>query len=753
MLKNYLKIALRNILRHKGYSLINVLGLAIGMACCILILLYVQDELSYDRYHENADRVYRLATDRIVGDKSIQSAQTPTAWGPALVSDYSEVVSMVRFKTPNSRWLIKYEEKEFWEKGFFFADSTVFDIFSYSFVQGNPRTALNGPNKVVINESTARKYFGDDNPMGKIFNAEDFLMLTVTGIVEDMPENSHFHYDFLVSFASLGPGPGSNMYGNLYNPEFRGFQATNPIIYTYLMLQEGASAVAFEEKLPAFIEKYLQTASFQPFLQPITDIHLHSALNAEMEANSDIQYIYIFSALALIIIIIACINFMNLATARSANRAREVGMRKVVGANRSHLIRQFIGESMVLAVIALVVSIGLCYLMLPFLNYLAEKSMTLDFGDGTLVAGLVGIALVVGFLAGSYPAFFLSSFQPVTVLKGSMKAGAGNTMLRKVLVVGQFAMSILMIVGTVTVYNQLDYVRNKKLGFNKEHVVTLRLANIFISQRYDQSFKNVVIEHPDILGATGASSMPGDLIGTASIREKRLTLQALNADYDYIPTMGIELAAGRNYSRDFGTDAQEAIILNETAVRELGWDDPVGKKITFTGPQANERTVIGVVKDFHMKSLHQKIEPLMMFGVEGPGNLWYASIRIRGENIREAMAFIEQKWEEVFFDFPYEFSFLDEDYDNLYKTEQQLQQVFGAFAIFSILITCLGLFGLGETASDAVVAADLAEANIDVITGAEATPWAWSISVPSWAVRPSVQWERCRSNCFRCCIR
>lgn len=701
MFRSYLTVALRNIVKHKGYTLINVLGLAIGMACCTLILLYVQDELSFDRYHDRADRIYRVVNETVVGDNHTFSAQTAPPWGPALVKDYPEVVNMVRFKTPNSRWLIKHEEKEFWERGFFFADSTIFDVFSYSFVQGNPKTALNGPNSVVINVSTAKRYFGDEDPMGKVFNAEDFLMLTVTGIVEDMPINSHFHYDFLVSFSSLGPGPGANMYGNLYSPSF-GQMGANTIIYTYILLAEGASAADLEAKLPSFIDGYLgdrlrqREIQFIPTLQPLTDIHLYSALEAEMESNGDIQYVYIFSALAFIILAIACINFMNLATARSANRAREVGMRKVVGANRSHLVWQFIGESMILAFISMLVSVGLCYLLLPAFNGLAGKTLVLDISDVRFITGLAAIVLLVGFLSGSYPAIFLSSFKPVAVLQGAMKAGAASTRLRQVLVVGQFSMAILMIVGTATVYSQLDYVRNRKLGFIKENVVMIRLANEFISQRYEESFRKAVVEHPDILGATGASSMPGGLINTIPIGEDNFLMQYIMADYDYMETMGMELVSGRKFSREFGTDERQAVILNETAVRELGLDDPLGQELKISGSNQPGPRVIGVAKDFHMKSLHQKIQPLALLATSRPANLWFGSIRIRGDNVQGAMAAIEAKWQEVLPDFPYEFTFLDNDYENLYKAEQQLERVFGTFATFAIFVTCLGLFGLAS---------------------------------------------------------
>jgi len=707
VIKSYLTIALRTLIRQKGYTAINIIGLAIGMASCILILLYVQDELSYDRHHEKAGQIYRLANEAHIGGQQIRSAQSPTPWGPALAREFPEVLQAMRFKTPNSQWLLKYDGKEFWEKGFFFADSTVFDLFSYSFIRGNPQTALNAPFTVVINQSTAKKYFGDDDPMGKVINAEDFLMLTVTGIIEDPPVNSHFHFDLLVSFSSFGTPPGQNMYGDLYRGDFSNF-GLNPVIYTYLLLQKDYPVADLEKKFPDFFEKNMGAQLAQrgielnPFLQPVTDIHLYSNLDAEMGANGDILYVYIFSALAVIIILIACINFMNQATARSANRAQEVGMRKVVGAQRGQLIQQFLGESVILALTALFLSIGLVYLLTPLFNNLNGKTLGLDLSDWTVLFSLLGIALTVGLLAGSYPAFFLSAFRPAVVLKGTLKAGSTNTALRKILVVAQFAISIVMIVGTITVYNQLEYIRNMKLGFDKEHVINMPLANIFMSQRYQETFKDVITQHPNVLGATGASSMPGGLFNVGTIRppgtseEENRTVQVLVADYEYLPTMGMELAAGRNFSLDFGTDPQNAVILNETAVQAMGWDNPVGQLIALGGRGQNLRTVVGVVKDFHLKSVHQKIEPLIIFPSLQPGPLWYASIKIRGENTSDTMAFLEQSWAEIYAYFPYTFSFMDEDYDQLYANEQRLETVFGAFALFSILITCLGLFALAS---------------------------------------------------------
>ena len=702
MLTNYLKIALRNLFKYKGYSFIIISGLALGLACFILIQLYVQDERRYDRFHEKADQIYRLVEEGSVGGNRIRTAFTPPPWAPALANDIPEIVQAVRIKTPNSRWLISYEEVNYWERGFFFADASIFEVFDFPFVQGNPATALAEPNTVVLTEAAVEKYFGDEDPMGKMLTGDNLLELRVTGVMRNVPPNAHFHFDFLASFVTLETD--QTWYGDLSSFQQQGL---NHIIYTYLLLQDASSASAVEAKLPGFIEQYLgeelerRSIELRPFLQPLTAIHLHSDLEAEMEANSDIRYVYLFSALAALILLIACINFINLATARSAKRAREVGMRKVVGADRRQLIQQFIGESMLFVGIALVAAVGLVHLMLSPFNTLTGKDLMVDYGDIPAMLGLIGIALLVGLLAGSYPAFFLASFQPAAVLKGTMKARSTNVLLRKGLVITQFAVSVAMIVGTLILFHQLEYMRNKKLGFDKEHVVTMRLANQWMGNRYE-SYKQALLQNPHILGATGASVVPGGLIDFGVIRaagaseEENLTALTFRAGHDFVETLGLELAAGRDFARARATDSTQAVLINETAARALGWDDPVGKEIEFPGSRRTQRrTVIGVVRDFHIKSLHQRIEPLV-FAFGQPGNLWFPSIKIRGEDVSGALAFLQTTWNEIYPDYPFEYSFLDTDFDRLYTAEKRLEGIFGAFALFSIVIACLGLFGLAS---------------------------------------------------------
>ena len=700
MFKNYLTIAVRNLFKHKGYSVINIMGLAIGMACCVLIILFVQDELSYDQYHEKKDRIYRLAESGYIAGKFLEAAVTPAPWAPALVNDYPEIEHAVRLRPPGSRWLVRYEEKRFYEKGFFYADSTVFDVFTLPLVKGHPKTALTAPNTVVFSETMVKKYFGDEDPIGKMITADNVYKFTITGIMRDLPQNSHFHFDFLASYATL---PADSLYGEPATFQTAGFSHN---FYTYLLLKEGYPSVELEKKFPDFLDKYLgeQLRTWgieaRPYLQPVTDIHLRSHLDAEIEANSDIRYIYIFSSLACFLLLIACINFMNLATARSAHRAQEVGMRKVLGAYRTQIMGQFVGESILLALIALVAAIGLAHLLLPQFNYLSGKQLEMDYLSNWLAPALIGIALLVGIMAGGYPAFFLSSFRPVAVLTGALKAGAANAILRKVLVVFQFAISIIMIIGTAIVFNQVNYMQNMKLGFDKEQVLVARLPDQAAVDGYE-SYKNALLQYPEIVSVSSSSSVPGpspsiNLIVPEGVPEDQSpAYQMIWSDYDFIDVMGIELAEGRNFSQDFSTDST-ACLINEAVVRALGWEDPIGKRFTFPFPGAPELKVIGVMRDFHLRSLHQQIEPLMiLFG--GPGSSSYMEIKIRGENVPRSLEILLDQWETTYPTHPtMEYSFLDEDLDKLYAAEQRLGSIFVVGAILSIFIACLGLFGLAS---------------------------------------------------------
>jgi putative ABC transport system permease protein len=701
---NYIKTAFRNLKRYKGYSFINLLGLSIGIACCILILLYIQDEFRYDRYAQDYERIYRIVLDIRTPERGdMHIARTPPPWGPSLVEDYPEVEDCVRFKTPLVSWLVSHEAEDtrFHEKGFYFADESVFEFFDLELVKGDPETALREPRTLVLTEKTAERYFKDQEPMGKTLrldNAYDFL---ITGIMRAVPCNSHIDFDLLASISTLGAVP---IYGNTEYLTWRAGLA--PELYTYVRLQEGASAAELEAKLPEFLRNHIGEAlnrinlEWHPRLQPLSRIHLHSNLEAEIRANSDIRYVYVFSAIAMFVLLIACINFMNLATARSAGRAQEVGMRKVIGAEKGQLVAQFIGESMFLAFLALILAVLLVLVFLPFFNSLSGKDLALGLGNPTAVLGFLAVTLLVGLVSGSYPAFFLSSFQPVAVFRGSLKAGRANIRLRKFLVVFQFSLSIVFIIGTGVVYRQLHYVRNKVLGFDKEQVVVLPMGDPNARQIY-RTFKDQVLQSPDVLAVSGSSSVPGGLINVllmlpeGAAQGDEVTIEHYMVDHDFVKTMGIEMAAGREFSLEYSTDEAEAFILNETGARQLGWeDDALDKRITIGNFKRGR--VIGVVRDFHAKSLHQRIEPLLIHIAADPDPFLQLLVKISPRDYDAALQDIREAWEQVYPNDPFVYSFLDEDFDSLYHNERQRGQIFLTFSILAVLIACLGLLGLAS---------------------------------------------------------
>ena len=709
MWKNYLTIAVRNLIRQKGYSLINILGLAIGIACCLLILLYVQDELSYDRYNDNADRIYRLTMDVRLPFMESSTARSMPMMGPNLRDEYPEVVDFVRFKPPFLSWMVRYEDNRFNELRFVFADSSIFEVFSLNLVRGNPSTALRDPYTMVINEDTARKYFGDEDPIGKVVNADNWKDFRITGVMENMPENSHIRYDILPSFVSL-----TDMYGD-------GF-ANSPFaseFYTYLLLQEGVSVEALEAKFPDFIAKHYGSFDFiknpreeiKLRLQPLTDIHLRSNLEQEFTQNNDIATVYTFSIIAVFILIIACINFMNLATARAANRTREIGLRKVLGAYRSQLIRQFLGESIFFALLALVLAVGFVYLSLPAFSALAGKDLALNFSDTDLWIALVGITFLVGVLAGSYPAFMLSAFQPTEVLKGGRQTGARGTLFRKILVVSQFAVSIALIIGTFIVQDQMTFLQNKPLGFKKDQMVILRVTNGLAQYT---AVKNAFLEHPNIEAVTMSNNVPGGIEHIAvprfplgvpegvEVNENTDPIETaqLFVGYDFIDTYDIELLEGRNFSREFGTDSFSSVILNQSAAKLFGWESAVDKYINAGRDREGnirKRQVIAVVKDFHVRSLHEAIEPLAFTVADSIHQITGAmTIRIRPNNVPETMAFIEETWRRIASNWAFHYSFLDEDFARHYHNEEKLRTLSNYFAFLAIFIGCLGLFGLAS---------------------------------------------------------
>ncbi|MCH8960713.1 MAG: ABC transporter permease [Bacteroidetes bacterium] len=690
MLKNYFKIAFRNFKKRRGYAFINVAGLAVGMACCLLIALFVRHERSYDRYHEHADRIFRLVEER---------ARVGAPFAPALLNEFPEVEQAVRlhhmfWTTP----LLQAGERGFYEDRIFFADSSLFDVFSFRLLRGDPKTALAAPFSMILTEAMAAKYFGDADPMGQVIAYDNTHTYTVTGIVENTPPPSHFRFDFLASFSTL-----------YVLEEFWGMPLTwtNPTATTYLLLSDPDAAEALEARLPDFIVKHRGEAfrNGRTFhLQPLTDIHLHSNRRGEFGPNGDIAYVYIFSAIALFILFIACFNFINLSTARSMERAREVGMRKVMGSSRGLLIRQFLSESVVMCGFAFVLALGIIVAALPYFSGLAGKEMTFSMVlNPTLVLSVLGLTLLVGLLAGSYPAFVFSGFPAIEVLKGVFHSSAKGGMLRKGLVVFQFTLSIALIASTAVVFDQLAYMRGQDLGFDKEQVLVVDARNLptDVMQRQHETVKAEFMQHPSIQHASASMSVPGQSTWLQVIFAEGLDendsrrVQLIPIDDNYVETLGIEMAAGRDFSPEFMTDQDKGVLVNEAAVESIGWgtpEDAVGKTINFGGDQ--DLRVVGVIKNYHHDSFKETLEP-MLFLVY-PQAFRYFSVRLDKQNMPESIAHLEQAWKALFPGYAFESFFLDADLDEIYESEQNLSAVVRFATLLAIFIACLGLFGLAS---------------------------------------------------------
>ncbi len=714
MIKNYFTVALRNILKHKFYSFLNIFGLAIGITCCLLIVAYVADELRYDRHHPHADRLYRLTVDAQFGGAEFNAPLMCAPAAAALVADFPEVEQSFRFRDQGG-FLVRYDDpnegvKSFRENQAIYADSNFFAMFGVPLLQGNPETALKGPNKVVISERLATKYFGNENPMGKPIKIANYYDCTVTGVYENISSNTHFDFDLLLSMESLEES----------KQEF--WLSFN--FHTYVRLKEGTTPASVEEKFPGMIQKYIGPeierfvgVSWEEFqqngngiaiaLQPVLDIHLHSNLDGELAPNGDIKYVYIFSAIALFILLIACINFMNLSTARSANRAKEVGVRKVMGSLKRQLIGQFIAESTLVSFIAFTIATLCGWLLLNPFSEFAGKTIHFSLLENLWILPLLLLgAIVVGLLAGSYPAFFLSAFQPIAVLKGKLNTGAKSSTFRSVLVVFQFCISIILIVGTLVVFDQLQYVQNKNLGFNKEQVLVLQDTYVLEREQLE-SFKTELLRNPNIekvsitsftpIGGSENNNayFPGDDPST----EQTTVLREFNVDYDYIETFGMKMAAGRNFDEQFGTDSS-AIIVNEAAVKHFGWDEPIGQQIgTFTSEEGAHEVyeVIGVVKDFHAASLRENIRPSV---IRLQNNTGRVSIRTKAQNTAAVLAYTRSMWEKIAPGQPFTYDFMDDTFKALYKAEMKVGEIFGIFAGLAIFTACLGLFGLAAFTSE-----------------------------------------------------
>jgi putative ABC transport system permease protein len=706
MFKNYLKVALRNLWKNKAFSAINIIGLASGLAVCLLIVLYVVDELSYDKYNKNADRIYRIDADIYFNNTQAIFAVAPDPLASTLKREYPVVEEMVRVNYQNDI-LIKKDDQNVQDHNAAYVDSTFFKVFTIPMIAGNPLTALQEPNSIVIDETTAKKYFNSTNVLGKTLYVDNNTNCKITGVIKDIPKQSHFHFHFL---RARGKDNDSWLSNNTYN---------------YILLKPGVSQAQMQSYVNATTDKYIgkdleqqlhsslkdlqsKGSHFIYHLMPVTDIHLQSNKSYEIEANGNITYVYIFSVIAIFILLIACVNFMNLSTARSANRAKEVGIRKVAGSLRSHLITQFLTESVLLSFFSLVLAILIAMLMLPLFNQLAGKEMSVTTLFSTwLFPVMIALVFVVGFIAGSYPAFYLSSFQPIEVLKGKIARGFKSSWLRSSLVVFQFSISIILIIGTIVIYNQLDYIRSRKIGYNRDQVLVVH--NIYNLNDKIKTFRNELVNIPGVVNAT-----VGDLPTSANFDNegwfrdasfdatRAVVLTNFYVDENYVPTLGMELKEGRNFSKDFPSDSA-GVLLNEAAVKILGFKNPFAETLYRPNFHSDGSItpapyhVVGIIKDFNYSSMHQNVGPLI---IQLSNNYGSMAIRANTKNVSSIIDAIKNKWSSMAPGAPFNYTFMDADFNKVYTAEQQTGKLFITFAVFAIFIGCLGLFGLVTYAAE-----------------------------------------------------
>ncbi len=703
MIKNYFKIALRTLQKYKSYAIINIFGLAIGLASAILILLFVQDELSYDKHHKKADQIHRITlTGRIMAD-DLNVALSSYPIGPTLKEEFPAVENAVRIQ-PQEKSVIRIEDRKYIEDHLLFADSTIFDVFTMPMLKGSQKKALAEPNKVVLTESTARRYFGSADVLGKTIEwADRNRKLEVSGVIKDCPETSHFKYDLLVSFVSTE------------RAESQLWVSNN--VYTYLLLQEGVAAESVEEQFPGIVEKYVGPQLEQVMgltidefyesgnqwgyhLQPLTKIYLHSDLNNEIGETGNINNVYFFSIIAIFLILIASINFMNLATAKSTNRAKEVGIRKVTGSRRKQLIFQFLTEAMLISFIALIVASLFVELALPYFNSLADKSLSINYFDQPqILIVLILIGLIVGLLAGSYPAFYLSAFNPVAVLKGKLSKGSKNSRLRGVLVVFQFIITIVLFISTIIVTRQMNYVNDKDLGFKKEHMLVVNRVSALGNNQ--EAFRQEILKNPKIKQASYSQGVPGTIRSNTAFyaeghtAQESMIMDVTATDCYFDDAYKIEMASGRFFSEDYSTDSL-GVLVNQAAARKLGFENAVGKKLMLVQGDGSDIDfkILGVVKDFNYKSLHSSIKPLVM--IYANNRYTHLSVQVNPDQIDKTLSYVENKWSQFVKETPFNYSFLENDWAAKYRQEKKASIIFKIFSLLAIAISCLGLFGLAS---------------------------------------------------------
>lgn len=705
MFQNYLKITFRNLKRHKGYSFINIAGLSVGMACFILILLFSMYEFSYESHHQNADRIYRVNVEQHLTDQVFRAQTSPVPLAEALYNELPEVIQFTRFQSLRT-FLVRHEDQKYYENDVVFADHGALEMFTFPILKGDKTTALKELNTVVLTEEMATKYFGRQDPIGKSLAVENNLIgkmsVMVTGVMKDHPKNSNVQSNILISMESLRDiAPPAGYWNNWISQQ----------IVSYIMLPEKHSVVEIEKKIAEIFKKHQREDDKRVLkLEQLKRMHLYSAI----ADTGDIRTIYIFLATGLLVLLIACINFMNLSTARSSNRAKEVGMRKVVGAMRKQLIQQFFGETLLFSAFSMILALILVYVFLPSLNNLTGQFIRFgDIGHAEIIFGLIGIVVLVGLLSGSYPALILSAFQPVNVLKGIFKKGS---LFRRVLVISQFSITIALIVCTFILGRQLQFMRSKVLGFKKDQILVIS-NNSAEGSRNIQPLKTALLQNPRILGVCGSLQLPSrigmynNVTWEGAPEGKEIELIHNSVGYDFIDTYEIELIAGRNFSPEFPTDSRftrEAssdsqnsggVILNEEAVRRFGWEDPIGKKVIQTYGEARfYYTVVGVIKDFHFSSLKNAIRPMNLFLSLGSNR--YISVNMQTQDIPETLSFIEDTWNKIYPNLPMDYYFLDTVFERQYRSEERIQSLFGYFSALAIFIACLGLFGLASFAAE-----------------------------------------------------
>jgi len=699
-MNTFFKLFLRVTMRNKMFSALNILGLAIGMAGFIVIMLWVTDELSYDRYNQNASRIYRIRNELTLNGQEFKSVTTPAPMAAALKNEFPEVENVARFRDYGG-CIIRFGEKSFKEEKILYADSTLFDVFTLPFATGDPETALTAPRSIVLNQSMARKYFGNEDPVGKILNLNNRTDYQITGVYKDIPSASHFRPEFIASLSGRSESTEDVWVSNNFN--------------TYVLLREHADAAAFEKKLSMLVDKYV-AAQIERYMgqswekikqggtnmnlkiQPLTDIHLHSNYVRELEANSDVQYVYIFSIVALFILVLACINFTNLSTAKASVRTKEVGLKKMYGDGKGNLAVQFVSESFIIVLLAVVIAVTLVEFSLPYFNSLSGKMLSLHLLDPKTWIGLLVLILVTALLAGSYPALYLSSFKPIDAIRKEMFMGRKKSLFRNVLVTGQFVISLILMMSTLLLMKQMSFIQNKKLGYDKENLVVLN--NAYLLGNSTEDFKSELLKNPSVESASVSGFLPiasnrsDGVLFKDGIKTDELTVyQQWLIDCDYLQTMGMKIVEGRNFSQEFHTDTV-AVLINQTAARFFGWDNSIGQKIglPISEEEVTLYTVIGVVEDFNFESMHIPVAPLVFFNGESTGAI---TVRFKpNTGLTSAISILETEWKQFAPYQPFEYEFFDDSLNRQYAAESRLGQILMIFTVLAFFVSALGLFGL-----------------------------------------------------------